>query len=147
MRITAGHTQTDNKTNAQIAKEIKITPILEKLLDYKRKWIQHVNRVPHNRLPRVMKHYSPTGWRNHGRPWKRLLDTWDWNGSKSGPTPWQIYDDDDDDDDDDVNNKWVRLSVFCSMWRTSSGVSSYKISNPMINRKHYLKLPRNSQGT
>jgi len=30
---------------------------------------------------------------------KRLLDTWDRNGSTSGPTPWQIYDDDDDDDD------------------------------------------------
>ena len=25
--------------------------------------------------PRVMKHYSPTGRRNHGRPVKRLLDT------------------------------------------------------------------------
>jgi len=41
-----------------------------------------------------MKHYSPTGRRNHGRPLKRLLDTWDRNGSTSGPTPWQIYDDD-----------------------------------------------------
>ena len=44
---------------------------------------------------RVMKRYSPTGRRNHGRPLKRLLDTWDRNGSTSGPTPWQIYDDDD----------------------------------------------------
>ena len=24
-----------------------------------------------------------------------LLDTWEWNGSTSGPTPWQIYDDND----------------------------------------------------
>jgi hypothetical protein len=45
-----------------------------------------------------MKHYSPTGRRNHGRPLKRLLDTWNRNGSTSGPTPWQIYDEDDDDD-------------------------------------------------
>jgi len=43
-----------------------------------------------------MKHYSPTGRRNHGKHLKRLLDTWDRNGSRSGPTPWQIYDDDDD---------------------------------------------------
>ena len=28
-----------------------------------------------DRLPRVMKYYSPTGRRNHGRPLKRLLDT------------------------------------------------------------------------
>jgi len=41
-----------------------------------------------------MKHYSPAGRRNHGRPLKRLLDTWDWNRSTSGPIPWQIYDDD-----------------------------------------------------
>jgi hypothetical protein len=74
MRRTAGYFWTDYKTNAQIAKELKITPILDKLLEYKRNWIQHVNRVPHNRLPRVMKHYSPTGRRNHGRPLKRLLD-------------------------------------------------------------------------
>ena len=51
--------------------------------------------------PRVMKHYSPTGRRNHGRSLKRLLVTWDRNGPTSGPTPWQIDDDDSDDDDGD----------------------------------------------
>ena len=66
-----------------------------------RNWIQHVNRMPRNRLPRVMKHYCPTDRRNHGRLLNRLLDTWEWNGLTSGPTPWKIFDDDDDDDDDD----------------------------------------------
>ena len=75
LRRTAGYTWTDYKRNAQIAKELKITPTLDKLLKYKRRWIQHVNRMHRNRLPRVMKHYSPTGRRNHGRPLKRLLDT------------------------------------------------------------------------
>jgi len=74
MRRTARYIWTDYKTN-KIAKELKITPILDKLLEYKRNWIQHVNRMPRNRLPRVMKHYSPTGRRNHGRPLKRILDT------------------------------------------------------------------------
>jgi Holliday junction resolvase RusA-like endonuclease len=94
MRRTAWYTWTDHKTNTQIAKELKITTILYKLLEYKRNWIQHVNRMSRNRLPRVIKHYTPTGRRNHDRPLKRLLDTWDRNGSTSGPTPWQIYDDD-----------------------------------------------------
>ena len=98
MRITAGYTWTDYKTNGQIAKELKITPILDKLLEYKRSWIQYVNRMPRNRLPRVMKHYCPTGRRNRGRLLKRLLDMWDRNGSTGGPAPWQIYDDYDDDD-------------------------------------------------
>ena len=83
------------KTNAQIAKELKITPIVGKLLEYKRSWIQHVSRLPRNILPRVMKYYSPTGRRNHGRSLKRILDTWDRNASTSGPAPSQIYDYDD----------------------------------------------------
>jgi hypothetical protein len=70
MRRTAGYTWTDYKTNAQITKELKITPILDKLLEYKRNWIQHVIRMPRNRLPSVMKHYFPTGRRNYGRPLK-----------------------------------------------------------------------------
>ena len=28
--------------------KLKITPILDKLLEYKRNWIQHVNRMPRN---------------------------------------------------------------------------------------------------
>jgi hypothetical protein len=74
MGKTAGYIWTDYKTNAEIAKELKITLILDKLLEYERNWIQHVNRMPRNRLHRVMKHYSPTGRRNHCRPLKRLLD-------------------------------------------------------------------------
>jgi hypothetical protein len=73
MRRTVGYTWIDCKTNTQIAKELKITPILDKLLEYKRNWVQHVNRMPFNRLPRVMKHNCLTGRRNHGRPLKRLL--------------------------------------------------------------------------
>jgi len=74
MRRTAGYTWTDHETNTQIAKELKMTQILDKLQEYKRNWIHHVNRMPRSRLPRVMKQYSPTGRRNHGRPLKRFLD-------------------------------------------------------------------------
>ena len=75
MRRTAGYSWTDYKTNTQITKKLKITQILNKLLEYKRNWIQHVNRMPRNRLTRVMKHYSQTGRKKHGRHLKRLLDT------------------------------------------------------------------------
>jgi hypothetical protein len=51
---TAGYTWTDYKTNTQIAKELKITHILDKLLEYMRNWIQHVNRMPCNRLPKII---------------------------------------------------------------------------------------------
>ena len=75
MRRKAENTWADYKINSHIAKELEITPILDELLEYKRNWIQFVNRMPRDRLPRIMKHYSPTGRRNRGRPLKRLLDT------------------------------------------------------------------------
>ena len=34
MRRTAGYTWTDHETNTQIAKELKLTPILDKLQEY-----------------------------------------------------------------------------------------------------------------
>ena len=46
MRRTAGYAWTDYKTNSHIAKGLEITPVLDKLLEYKRNWIQHVNRMP-----------------------------------------------------------------------------------------------------
>ena len=55
MRRTAGYTWTDYKTNKQITKELKITPVLGKLMENKRNWIRHINRMPRNRFPRVMK--------------------------------------------------------------------------------------------
>jgi hypothetical protein len=78
-----------------------------------------------------MKHCSPTGRRNQGRPLKRLLDTWDRNGSTSGPTPWQIYDDDDDNDKLGIRTQklwrnvtgrriWVSVSSVRSQFRTAA---------------------------
>ena len=60
MRTSTGYTPAGYKTNTQTAKELKMTPILDKLLEYKRNWIQNVNRMPRNSLPRVIKRYSPT---------------------------------------------------------------------------------------
>jgi hypothetical protein len=69
-----------------------------------------------------MKHYTPNGRSNHGRPLKRLLDTWDRNGSTSGPTPWQIYDDDN-----------VRCSfVHCSSVRCLSVVYLSVVRLPVV---------------
>jgi hypothetical protein len=51
---TAGYTWTDHKTNTD-CKKLNITPVLDKIQDYKRNWIQHVSQVPHNKLPRLIK--------------------------------------------------------------------------------------------
>ena len=74
-----------------LQKDLKITPNLGKLLEYKRNCTKHVNRMRRNNLPRVMKYYCPSGRSKHGRTLKRFLDTWDRNCSRSGPNPRQIY--------------------------------------------------------
>ena len=140
MRRTAGYTWTDHKTNTQIAKELKIIPILDKLQAYKRNWIHHVNRMPRKRLPKVMKQYSPTGRRNHGRPLKRLLAAWDRNGSTSGPTPWKI--DDDDDDGDDKNEMCVER-IFRPSLSTAVETAFYRVGNlhsPATESEYTLKF-------
>jgi phage anti-repressor protein len=55
MRITAGYTSTDHKTNTEIAKELNITTALGKTQHCKRKWIKHVDRMRRNGLPRIIK--------------------------------------------------------------------------------------------
>jgi hypothetical protein len=75
MRTTRGctWTNTSNETNTSIAKEIKVTPILGEKWDYGRNWIEHVNRMPRNRLSWIIKNCKPKGRKNQGRPMKRLL--------------------------------------------------------------------------
>jgi len=54
MRKTEGYTGTDCKTNTEIATELNISPVLDKILGYRRNWIRRVNRMPRHRLPRIM---------------------------------------------------------------------------------------------
>jgi hypothetical protein len=40
----------DYKSNIETAMELKITQVMDKIQDYRRKWLQHINRMYHNRL-------------------------------------------------------------------------------------------------
>jgi hypothetical protein len=71
MRRTEEYTWTDHKTNTEIAKELNF---LDNIQNYKIKWIQYVNRMPHNRLPRLINYYTPKVRTKQGRPLKRLLE-------------------------------------------------------------------------
>ena len=83
-----------------------------------------------------MKHYSPTGRRNNGRPLKRLLDTWDWNRSTSGLTAWQIYDDDDDDDID------LQFFLYLKCVHTAPGLCRAQISFICTNLHYFAHMPK-----
>ena len=55
MRTTAGYTWTDHKTNTEIAEELNITTVLDKIQQYRINRLQNVNRTPYNRLLRIIK--------------------------------------------------------------------------------------------
>jgi hypothetical protein len=79
MRRAAGYSRTD-KTNTETAKELNITPALDKIQDYKRKWIQHVNQIAQtDKKPRTKRQKEPrkTTEESSGcvRP-AQLLDTY-----------------------------------------------------------------------
>jgi hypothetical protein len=47
-------------------KDFNLTPVLDKIHDYRRNWIRYVNRMPLNRLPRIIKNYRPKANGNRG---------------------------------------------------------------------------------
>jgi hypothetical protein len=48
IKTTVGFTWTDHKINTDIAKELNITPVLDKIQDYNTKLKQNVKRMPRN---------------------------------------------------------------------------------------------------
>jgi hypothetical protein len=55
VRQRGGYTWTDYQTNTDIVQELNMTPVLVKIQGYKRNWLQHVNRMPRNRLQNILK--------------------------------------------------------------------------------------------
>jgi hypothetical protein len=52
---TVGQTWTGYIPNTQVAKEPNTTPVLDKIQEYGRNWLQSTNRIPRNRLTRIPK--------------------------------------------------------------------------------------------
>jgi hypothetical protein len=66
MRTTAKYIWSDYKRNDDTLKELKTKPVMGKILKYKNNWIQHVNRMQKDRIPKLLKNYKPWGRRNRG---------------------------------------------------------------------------------
>ena len=54
-----------------IRKELEISGIQDVRLKYKQNWINHLERMDSNRLPKHALNYKPRGRRDRGRPRKR----------------------------------------------------------------------------
>ena len=54
VRVTAGYTWRDYKTNKETVNELNISTVLDKMQEYRRNWVQHINRMPRNGLTRII---------------------------------------------------------------------------------------------
>ena len=71
LRPLAGYTFYDHKKNNYIHKELRITSILDKIDEFRKKWLLHIQRMPQNRIPLKSYNHRPQGRRSIGRPKKR----------------------------------------------------------------------------
>jgi hypothetical protein len=71
LRPLAGYALYDYKTNDSIRRELQTDCILDKVDEYRRNWLLHLQRMPQNRIPLKSYYYSPQGKRAIGRPKKR----------------------------------------------------------------------------
>jgi len=71
LRPLAGYILYDHKTNDYIRRELRITGMLEKIDEYRRNWLSHLQRMPQNGIPLKSYHYRPQRRRTIGRPKKR----------------------------------------------------------------------------
>ena len=68
LRPLAGYTLHDHKTNDCIRRELRITGTLDKIDEYRRNWLSHLQRMPQNRIRLKSYRYRPQGRRTIGRP-------------------------------------------------------------------------------
>ena len=74
LRQLLGITKLDKEKNQCIREKTGAQNIVKEIKQYQEKWLQHVQRMDRNRLPRQALKYRPEGRRDIGRPKKRWRD-------------------------------------------------------------------------
>ena len=71
VRSVQGYTRPDKIRSEVIRKELEISGIQDVRDKYKQTWINHLERMDNNRLPKHALSYKPRGRRDRGRLRKR----------------------------------------------------------------------------
>ena len=75
LRHLLGTTKLDKEKNQCIrGKKTEAQSTVKEIKQYQKQWLQHVQRMDTNRLPKQVLQYRPKGRRNTGRPRKRWRD-------------------------------------------------------------------------
>jgi len=74
LRHLLGITKLDKEKNQCIREKTETQDIVKEIKQYRKKWLQHVQTMDTNRIPKQALQYQPKGWRNIGRPRKKWRD-------------------------------------------------------------------------
>jgi hypothetical protein len=67
----AGYRLIDHRRNEGTRDELRIIDINSRIKDFQIKWLQHLERMEQNRIPKLLLNYKPRGRINQGRPGRR----------------------------------------------------------------------------
>jgi hypothetical protein len=71
LRSVAGYRLIDHRRNEGIREELQIIDINSRISDCQIKWLQHLERMEQNRIPKLLLNYKPRGRRDQRRPCRR----------------------------------------------------------------------------
>ena len=74
LRHLLATTKLDKEKNQCIREKMGAQNIVKEIKQYQEKWLQHVQRMDTNRIPKQALQYQTKGRRNIGRPRKRWRD-------------------------------------------------------------------------
>jgi len=74
LRHLLGITKLDKEKNRCISEKTVARNIVKEIKQYQKKWLQHVQRMDRNKIPKQALQCRPKGRRNIGRPKKRWRD-------------------------------------------------------------------------
>ena len=100
LRHLLGITKLDKEKNQCIRQKTGAQNIVKEIKQYQEKWLQHVQRMDTNKLPKQALQYKPNRRRDIGRPRKRWRDQ------------LHLQEHDDDDDGDEGLKTLPPLSYF-----------------------------------
>jgi hypothetical protein len=82
-----GITKPNKEKNQCIREKTGAQNRAKKIKQYQEEWLQHVQRMDTNRIPKQALQYKPKGRRNIGRPRKRWQDQFHFEDQGTGNTP------------------------------------------------------------
>ena len=87
LRHLLGITKLDNEKNQTIREKLGVQNVVKEIIQYQQKWLQHLQRMDTNRIPKQSLEYRSKGRRNIGRPRKRWEDHLHLEDQETGNTP------------------------------------------------------------